>query len=319
MNDEFEFRSYQSGDEVKIFELFKQCYGQDLDENVWKWRFQNNPAGLGDIELVWSGNILVGHYAITTMRTQIGGQEYLTGLSGTTMTHPSYRGLGLFPLLARRAYKRMVENGKAMVWGFPNAMSHRGFIKNLRWRDIYEIPTLRLLISERLRLPNPANNVTVCKKFDDRFDQMWDQAKSRYGVGTIRDSMYLQWRYMNNPAECYRTLIYTDHDAIMAYVVFKRYRDELQIVDLFGVDDPEPLLHLVAQVAEIAREESARAISLWLNVMDPLHHQLEKSRFVLGEPVTYFGGLALLPALLSSSSLVDFRDWYITMGDSDVF
>lgn len=302
----------------KIFDLFRQCYGQDLDEQVWEWRFQNNPAGPGEIELVWSRDVLAGHYAVTCVRTRIEDQEWLTGLSGTTMTHPDYRGRGLFPLLARRTYEQMAANNKGIVWGFPNAMSHRGFIKELRWKDIYEVPTLRLSLSDRLRLPKPSN-VALCREFDNRFDQIWNRAKNRYKVTTLRDKQYLQWRYMDNPAEDYRTLIYTHHEDIMAYVIFKRYQDDLQIVDLLAVDDTEPLLHLVSQVVEFAREESAQAISLWLNVTDPFHHLLEKLGFVLDKPITYLAGLELAPDLSTKSGLFDFRDWYITMGDSDVF
>lgn len=60
-------------------------------------------------------------------------KDYHTGLSGTTMTHPEYRGKGLFPVLARSTYARMKAANMAMVWGFPNAMSHRGFVRNLNW------------------------------------------------------------------------------------------------------------------------------------------------------------------------------------------
>lgn len=45
---------------------------------------------------------------------------------------------------------------------------------------------------------------------------------------------------------------------------------------------------------------------------------LERIGFHNGEPITYFGALAL-QAYLNQTELYDFRQWYLTMGDSDVF
>ncbi len=318
MNTDLEFHAYQPGQEESILELFRHSYGHDLGRDVWRWRFQDNPAGPGVIDLCWSGDVLAAHYAVTSIRMRIEGTDWLTGLSGTTMTHPNYRGRGLFPILARRTYARMAENNVALAWGFPNAMSHRGFINDLAWADIYEVPTLRLALTERLRLPTPDNNVIQCEAFDGRFDLLWDQVKDAFQVITCRDRQHLQWRYTDNPTERYQVIAYQNRDSILAYVVFKRYRNELQIVDLLTSQGAEPLLQLIARVVGVAREESASAVSLWLGVTHPFHHGLEKVGFVLGEPITYFGGLALQPTL-RRSSLLDFRNWYLTMGDSDVF
>jgi len=48
-----------------------------------------------------------------------------------------------------------------------------------------------------------------------------------------------------------------------------------------------------------------------------LHHALEKIGFKPEGPVTYLGGLVLNPAI--DKSFYDFRGWYFTMSDSDVF
>lgn len=48
-----------------------------------------------------------------------------------------------------------------------------------------------------------------------------------------------------------------------------------------------------------------------------MHHALEKMGFQPEGAVTYLGGLALQPEF--GDTLYDFRNWYFTMGDSDVF
>ncbi len=99
---------------------------------------------------------------------------------------------------------------------------------------------------------------------------------------------------------------------------FLYYGDELQIVDLMigkeAVDVGENLItYLIVQ----ALKENASSVSLWINVTHPLHHALEKIGFRPEGPVTYLGGLVLNPA--TDKSFYDFRRWYFSMSDSDVF
>ncbi len=317
MSSELESRLYQPGDEKHILQLFRSSYARELDERFWAWRFRHSPAGEGVIYLSWDGHVLAAHYAVTPVLLRVNGQYWLTGLSGTTMTHPDYRGRGLFPDLAQRTYAYMAETGMGLVWGFPNALSHRGFVRNLNWVDIYEIPTLRLSLQGR-SLPPPGDQVIEMEELDAHFDRLWNQVRDDCPIIARRDRQHLQWRYVENPAERYRILAHVEDESLLGYAVFKRYQNELQIVDLLTVQDVNVGLGLVSRVAHIALEESAASVSLWLNVTHPLHHALEKWGFGNGEPITYLGGLALQPDL-PADDLYDFRNWYLTMGDSDVF
>lgn len=318
MGLDLEMRAYQPGDEDQILALFRHSFGRDLDRAYWAWRFQDSPAGAAVIYLAWDGDILAAHYAVTSVEVRIQGQDWPTGLSGTTMTHPDYRGLGLFPELARRTYARMAETGRAMVWGFPNALSHRGFVRDLNWVDVYEVPTLRLSLAGPLRLPAAGDGVVELAAFDAGFDDLWARVRDDRLIAVKRDSRYLRWRYAQNPAERYRILACVDAGTITGYAVFKRYREELQVVDILSIQDVDVGIALLAGVAQVAAQESAVAVSLWLNVSHPLHHALEKLGMRNAEPVTYFGGLSLQPGL-PEAGLYEFKNWYLTMGDSDVF
>lgn len=317
MSFDLDIRPYQPGDEKFILDLFEKSYGHALGDKVWAWRFRDNPAASGVIDLVWDGNILAAHYAVTAVKLQINGQDWLTGLSGTTMTHPNYRGRGLFPVLARRTYSRMAEMGMAMVWGFPNTLSHRGFIRDLNWRDIYEIPKFQLLLDAKIKFQTVRDYIVELSAFDERFDRLWERVKSSYSIISRRDYAHLQWRYIQNPSERYRVLAFVQKEDVLGYIVFKRYQDEFQVIDILTTEI-QTGEELILQVASIGCEESAKSVGLWLNVTHPLHHTLEKIGFRNTEPITYFGGLRL-HSELGGAELFDFREWYLTMGDSDVF
>ena len=321
MSDNLQIRSYKSGDEQHILDLFRLSYeNRELPLNFWNWRFRDNPAGTGLIELCWDGDVLVGHYAVTKCEFRINGQDYLSGLSGTTMTHPNYRGRGLFPVLAQTTYARMGEMGMAMLWGFPNAMSHRGFVKDLGWKDIYEIPCFRLNIrsSNPPHLPSGKGTVMEINDFDERFDLLWDAVKDRYAIISKRNRQYLQWRYLHNPSDKYRIIALIDRNHLSGYAVFKRYNDELQVVDMLTLSDEDIGIKLIGWIAQAAKQEKAKSVSLWLNTVHPLHRELEKFGFNKGEPITYFGGLIINPGICGAE-IYNYRNWYLTMGDSDVY
>ena len=318
MNYELEIRPYQPGDESHILALFHQSYGRYLDKQTWAWRFQDNPAGPGVIDLSWDGDVLAGHYAVSSVVLRINGHDRLTGLSGTTMTHPNYRGRGLFPILARRTYTRMAQSDMAIVWGFPNWASHRSFVRDLDWINIWEVPTFRLSLTGRLSLPAVRDNVVELEEFDDRFDHLWEWVKDDYQVIVKRDRRHLQWRYVQNPTEQYRILAYLDAQDLLGYAVLKRYKEELHVVDILALRDPGVGEQLIYRAAQVALEDSALALGLWLSVTHPLHWALERLGFRNEGPVTYFGGLVLRPDLVGTT-VYDYQKWYLTMGDSDVY
>ncbi|MEM2001563.1 MAG: GNAT family N-acetyltransferase [Candidatus Methanomethylicaceae archaeon] len=318
MKCELQIRSYQSGDEVHILELFRHSYGRELAEQAWAWRFRDNPAGPAVIELAWDGNTLVAHYAVSLVVLRVNGNEWLTGLSGTTMTHPNYRGRGLFPLLARRTYARMAALNMPIVWGFPNRISHRGFARDLNWVDIWEVPTFRLSLRRDLPITTVRENVVELEDFDERFTQLWERVKDDYQVIVKRDRRYLNWRYVQNPTERYRILAYLDGEDLLGYAVLKRHKEELHVVDLLALRGTDIGEQLISRAAQIALEDSVSAVSLWLNPTHPLHWALEILGFQNEGPVTYFGGLVLCPDLVGTM-VYDYRKWYLTMGDSDVY
>lgn len=311
-------QTYRVGDEDAIRSLFHITYGRSMNDDWWRWRFRDNPAGESIIQLAWDADVLASHYAVTPAVLSVDGREIRSGLDVTTMTHPDYRGRGLFRTLATETYDCSAQSGLAMVWGFPNRNSHRGYVQDLDWVDIWEIPTLRWHMPVSLELPSASLSVTEVFSFDERFDSLWEDAKFNHCVMVRRDCRYLRWRYITNPTEQYRILVCEDRSALLGYAVFKRYKDELQVVDLLTKEDVEVGCQLILAVARIASEELLDAVSLWLNVTDPLHQALERLGFENAAPVTYFAGLVLRPETLDAR-VCDFRNWHVTMGDSDVY
>lgn len=310
-----ELGRFAPGEEQAILDLFAVSFRRELSRAWWEWRFRNTPPGPGVIVLARENGRLAAHYAVAAIKLSIEGRDVVSGLSGTTMTHPDFRGGGLFPSLARATYAEMVREGMQLVWGFPNSQSHRGFVRDLGWTDIWEIPTFRLRLPLAKPVAAPAD-VALCTGPLDGFDELWREMRTRHRVIAVRDAAAIEWRYRANPSEQYRILQRVVGGTLRGYAVLKRYKDDLHIVDLLALDD-ETGVALVHTAISHATAEGATAVSMWLGLHHPLHLELERIGFQNDVPVTYLGARVLDPAL--TATLGDYRDWYVTMGDSDVY
>lgn len=311
-----DLRPYQSSDEAAIMDLFTKAFKRPEPKGFWDWRFASNPNGIGVIELAWDGDVLAGHYAVSPIGMRVNGVDYPAALSGTTMTHPDYQGLKLFPILSERVYARMGEDGMLLVMGFPNHYSHRIIVRDIGWTDIHEVPTFRKDFEDGIALPVPSAKVEMLTTFDARFDGLWERVKDQQPIRVRRNAAYLNWRYVTNPTFAYTRLALTQNDELLGYAVCKPYQDGADLVDLVAVEDAAAL-ELVWAVCEWVGGQGGKGVNLWLNYTLPLHRDLEKYGFRNREPITYFGGRVTLPG--GKAEVFNFQNWHLMMGDSDVY
>lgn len=320
MPNQIEYRPYFPGDEKAILDLFQVSYGKEMSMDYWQWRFRDNINGQIMIELAWDEETLVSHYAVSPVVLTVKGQDYITALSMTTMTHPCYSGRGLFPILSSRLYERLRKCSYLIVWGFPNNQSHRTFINQLAWEDIYEIPTLHLSLYNLPVIPEISEHIMELTEFDKRFDKLWDNIRVYNDVWVKRNQKYLNWRYILNPQNQYKILVYTEKNELLGYVVFKEHNSYIDIVDLSTVREDKIGKELVLAVINISRQQSSiKGINIWLSVHYSLHHKLEKIGFINSMPVTYFGARILDKSKPNNADAKTFHHWHIQMGDSDVY
>jgi len=305
-------RAYQEGDMGPILSLFSQCFGREMKANFWEWRFLNNPVCQCLIYLAWDNETLASHYAVSPVVVSIEDEDYLTNLSMTTMTHPKYRGLKLFPKLAEEIYNQMKEFNHLMVWGFPNNKSHRTFIRDLAWKDIYEIPTMQLDLVQN----NKKYFVNIVT--DNQFDLDYvDRFHSPQLMHVKKDKQYLRWRYAEHPVNQYTNIVIAEDRKVSSFCVVKKYLNSLDIVDFQSLDEQEGK-NLLTQIISFANLNNLDFINCWAPRHHFFHSLCEKAGFINKEPITYLGFRQLSNTNMGRVS-DNYSDWYIQMGDSDVY
>lgn len=312
-----EIRGYQKGDETKILELFQLSFGKKMAEEYWEWRFSNNPFSEEyRIDLMWDGDQLVGHYAVSPIEMIVDKNVITTALSMTTMTHPNYGGKGIFSQLAESLYDKLSQDGFQMVWGFPNNNSHYGFNKNLNWKDIalQGMMSVEVKHFERSFIDNVAFDSVF--KFTESESSILNATNKKIAINKTVN--YLNWRYFQNPTATYKVLKLKEKNCIIVYKVITSFTDpnknEIDVMDLNFNNDQLTLNELISSV--LNNEENILKINLWDSLFSDNQIALEKAGFRIGAPVTYLGSRNLQG---SSVGEENYKNWDISFSYSDVF
>jgi hypothetical protein len=314
-----EIRDFKQGDEDAILELFELVFKKQMSKRYWFWRFEKNPAGKYLIKLMWHDNQLVGHYAVSPVFMEINSEKVLTSLSMSTMTHPDFGGKGIFKDLSMNLYD-LLENylNMKLIWGFPNGNSHYGFIKYLNWKDIAVIHTLTLNISELNSVES--NSIKIVTDFDSNHVAILQQTTRDFEVKVDRNLAYLKWRYIDNPSNKY-TIYEYNQDGEKQFLVTKLYPSQTQnnkqdvFIMEYGITNHSLLPNFV-QHLKFFHDEKIENIVIWCTLYDSKHIELEKTGFVLQGRQTF---LSARGCNFKLYDIADYRKWFISFGDSDVY
>lgn len=293
--------------------LFSESFGSEISSEYLEWRYNYNNQ---DHLLFCTGGVIGSadaSYSTCPVELIQGDSIFTTMVSMTTMTHPSQQGKGWFPFLAKELYRRAEENGIEFVWGFPNSRSHRTFIRDLSWTSIYEIPTMTLRLSAQIMIPLSIAEV----KRDDDFSLVYNSTPPDGLIRVNKSKEYLKWRYAEHPSNSYYNYVIVEGNDVVSHIVLKNFEGGIDLVDIQVSSEPQ-LLSILAQILSDATKADKHSINCWSPINHFSHLTLEKLGFQNSAPITYFGGRALSPD--SQPTLWEnFNNWYIQMGDSDVY
>jgi hypothetical protein len=149
-------REATRADDFELAELFRAVFGFDRGIDHADWKFRCNPAGDPIIAIAEVSGRIVGQYALWPTPLRLGQSIVQGAQSLDTMTHPDYRGQGMFTVLAEECMKYAAARGIQALYGFPNKNSQPGFLRRLDWDCTGEIPTWfrPLALSKHKSVPN---------------------------------------------------------------------------------------------------------------------------------------------------------------------
>jgi GNAT superfamily N-acetyltransferase len=290
---DYELASYEPAQRDDYLRLLHDAWGEDtLSGDEFDWWFSRNPAG-SLMSVARDDGRVLGVASHSLYRMVLDGQEQVASFSVHATTDPVARGRGIFVALERKHEQEAEERGVAVVLAFASAPTAPLFLGPLGWTEI-----ARYRIWARA-LPLGGKRGDAVTEFDHMGD-----AAAGWPNHIIRDSGYLNWRYLDSPRD------YTAYRTSGGYAVLghKRHRgrDVALVADLAGpvrrllrvcIAAVKPGTRLVFAVP--ARGEEAAYVSCG---------------FVPTPRSLHFMGKALAGRLD-----VDPHAWRFTLGDTDFF
>jgi predicted N-acetyltransferase YhbS len=103
------------------------------------WLYEATPFGKSLSFVAMDGDRCVGHEGLLPARLRLGSETVAGAQSMDTMTHPDYRGQGVFVAVAGAAIEHAASLGMEVFYGFPNPTSLPGLLR-LNWDHVTDVP-----------------------------------------------------------------------------------------------------------------------------------------------------------------------------------
>ncbi len=227
-------RAYRPGDERALVALFERVFGRAISEAHWRWKLRQQPSPVENVWLAVDDDRPIFHYAGIPTRYRLPAGEATAMVSVDTMTAPEFQRRGLLGSVGRHVYDAWRAAGVPFVLGLPNERwgSRAGA---LGWQPLFSLQRLvrplrpEAILARRLKQPalarltpigglwnaiwrmrsrgDGALRVRAVDRAGPEFDQLWQRCGAGVPVSVIRDSAWVNWRYLDAPAFAYRVLL----------------------------------------------------------------------------------------------------------------
>lgn len=143
--DNLEIRPWAPRDLPAVLELLRVSFGDAgirWTEAVWRWKHLENPFGVSPGLLAISGDRPVALRLFLRWRFLDQEGAVVPAVRAVdTVTHPDWRGRGLFTRLTRELLQEIETEGVRLVFNTPNPRSRPGYLK-MGWRKAGRVPLL---------------------------------------------------------------------------------------------------------------------------------------------------------------------------------
>jgi hypothetical protein len=319
-------------------QLYQKTFGHEVNKTYCDWKFLNNPFGEAFGFAAWDSDKLIGFVSVWPLRFCFDGEDIIACSGGDTMVDIEYRKQGLFTRLTQILLEEMNKRGWLFRYSAPGTMSYPGYIRKLNHRLIDILPYRvkfhpgRMIYKKLFNTPNKKidnhfscsyHDLTVrtLDKFDDAFDQLWEDTKSQFRLSVQRSSRFLNWRYCQHPFYSYLILSCEDKKDLVGFAIIRG----ANLVELWGKQDLSVYMALLNSAEKLWKTADQAMTHSWFTG-DPLIDIALKNngwrnytfrKRILGlyleQPLICYGN----PNFRNSTAIFDSSIWRFSMGDVD--
>lgn len=331
-----DIRPYKPGDEKGFQKLDRLIelhpYNRRNIDN-WFWKFQgNNPAGSPMMIYAQNDDTIIGHFAAIPMNYWLNGERIVGSHSAAMMIDPKWQNKGLIKFVADKLIKEIEDRGIPFTYGYPNDNAYDLHIKLLG----YEVVAAQRLFIYSMQ--NNHNELSLThsnnfkwekiEKFNQQVDKLWDKTKNNFNAIVIRNSKFLNWRYIDRPDIDYYSFGAYKDGSLEGYCVLKLYQDEKilrgHFIDIYTDSrDRDCGIFLIENGLRFFRENNVNEVTLWMQGSPLFENILKEFRFQVGGVSGGGWPGATRPMICRFNSQIEKykpylneKNWYFTMGDT---
>lgn len=346
-------RDFASFRELSVLSFGK---GVNLSEEMHRWAFPGNPYNNGDhmLFVLKEGDKVIAADALIPAELYLKGQTIKMAHSVKSMTHPDYRGRGLFRIMTENSVEAGRKAGIQIILGLANDKSYGAYkkfgwptlyekdafvrplrITNLMYRRIKFMPVARLLnfgfqaynnssLKKKWSLADRGLSFEILDRVPEQVGACWEKYKNHYDVLQVRDFKYLNYRYNERPDVNYKCLLVKKERDVAGFAVIRLTevnRSKVASLVEFFTDplDSRLIAGLALGVLDYCQENSVD----YTVVSTGGYGKYKETLFSLGfretpsKPRNNMGIAKPLSDKIDIEALKDYGKWYITQGEGD--
>ena len=232
------FRPITKTDVDAVATLYRLCFGVMPSPAYIRWRYLDTPTGLTPTMLAFDKEICVGCYALWPTGLLLDGRHVSGGQAIDSMTHPDYRGRGLFVEVAERCYDNLRQLGYQALYGFPNDSAYSVRVRRLNWDHVTDIHRWarplwlleplrvgRLMAAASLLWPLPAASgelrAEAIRPDSESIAVLLEAEETKNVCRVQRTAEWLAWRYHVDSGRDYRWIAVYAGDALKCFAVWR--------------------------------------------------------------------------------------------------
>jgi len=292
--------------------LFGRAFGRDADEERWRRKYFENPAGPVVAFGAFAEDRLVSFVALHPARFVVRGEPTVVYAPGDSMTDPDFRLRGFQVRLKSLARDWSIAHGVSFIYSFPNTGS-RAVNKRAGYSLVGRFTRwARGVAAYRGRVDaEPSPGISRVDPGDPRLAVAWEQARGRWAIAGVRDGYFLAWRFADRPVAVWLA----GGGDPRGYVIAERTRRGVWIRDLVAArPDAAVIRQLLAAVTAYARAEGARHV-VFAYRGGCYRGALMGAGFA---PLPGGARVTVLPLLQTQGSAIRRREWFLTDADRDL-
>jgi len=292
-------RAAGESDEDAVLEILSELFGADITSR-YQGLYRENPHGRALTWLAFEAGS-AEPAAITSVfprKVWVDGRYRLGSIGGDCYVRPSARRQGLATRLHRACFADMKSMGVQFMYGSPwennlKALVKAGSTEVGTYKRFSRMVSRRVvdqyiqsLIPESMAGRISADFISAAaagpywmlewlrrsyrsqyilvpvERFGDEWRRFLERATETHKVCCVRDVSYLNWRYIDNGAQCRTCYAAERNGEIVGMLVLERRDDELVIVDILTKANSGDIGHLLKLTLDMAATEDRARVSL---------------------------------------------------------